>query len=71
MGAERTGYFSPGSASGGGSMGTGTRYASEAQLPKSMIRQRSLQNGRQGFSGAYGANLPQRGQGTFFTGCRT
>ena len=33
-----------------------------------MIRQRSLQNGRQGFSGAYGASAPQRGQGTVFTG---
>ncbi len=51
-------------------MGTGTRYASEAQLPRSMILQRSVQNGRQAFSGEYGACAPQRGQGTVFTSCR-
>jgi len=33
-----------------------------------MILQRSLQNGRQGFSGAYGACAPQRGQGTVLAG---
>jgi hypothetical protein len=36
-----------------------------------MILQRSLQNGRHLFSGAYSVMVPQRGQGTFFTDCKT
>jgi hypothetical protein len=36
-----------------------------------MILQRSLQNGRQLFPGAYGASVPQRGHGTVFTDYKT
>ncbi len=35
------------------------------------MRQRSLQNGRHWFAGEYSARIPQRGQRTILTGCKT
>lgn len=45
-------------------MGEGTRNSSLAQAPKSIWRQRSLQNGRQRFWGAKTLGPPQVGQRT-------
>ena len=41
------------------------RYDSLAQAPRSIILQRSEQNGRHLFAGVKGDNSPQCGQGTF------
>lgn len=45
-------------------MGEGTRNSSLAQAPRSIWRQRSLQNGRQRFCGAKTLGPPQVGQRT-------
>lgn len=44
---------------------TGTRYFSVAHCPRSINLQRSLQKGRQRFSGVHTATLLQVGQVTF------
>ncbi len=41
-------------------------YRSSAQAPRSMSLQRSLQNGREGLSILYSANVPHWGQRTIF-----
>ena len=52
-------------------LSSGRRYSSDAHLPRSIILQRSLQNGRHLFSGEYSVVAPQRGQETALTDCRT
>src|ERR1043165_2702371 len=44
--------------------GSATREAASGQWPRSICRQRSLQNGRQRLSGANRLSPPQVGQGT-------
>jgi hypothetical protein len=47
-----------------GGVSAGTRKRSLAQAPRSTLRQRSLQNGRQGLPGPYTAGCRQVGHGT-------
>jgi hypothetical protein len=47
------------------------RYSSAAHFPRSIILQRSLQNGRHLLCGEYSLGFPQRGHETIFTDCKT